>query len=742
MRTDLSNGVITSESTQNFDGTLDMTISQNAMAHIAFAFSNIYNDPTLAVIREYIANAIDATRDNGGEIEIIAPTTDRPTFVVRDSGTGMSFDTVVEVFSAYFESSKNTSSSEIGGWGVGAKSALAIADQFAASTTQNGETVKMVITKSATGLPTIQYNRVSTPDKSNGTSISVPVEVSNVSNFRQKLRGFLWVLNTGNITKVHNLDGWEDKADTAESAFQAEVNDEASVVILDSGVVPHGFYLRMGGIYYENDLYNEMEEHLDYHVSQTLRAVQNMVVIVDIPIDSVDLAPNREGVRFTTRTKEYLTNLVDDLDTTIYKMFTEFIEESSSYADAVRRFDAFNRVGTDVPSTWEGINLGIQIFRSNGFSVYMYDRMSNILTGPEVQFKAPIGYYRSDRDRELFLIELSEDDLMKNIRQNIRQFITERNANDNLPGMGKVYFFTYSKNYKDAETDVSSKVWYSQTVNLDDAKKIMAEARFHEMKFSEIVDEVRESRKKRKPAAKTKKKNTAKQERLSRMINVTYGPEWHETRLKAVKDLVEIKDVISLAFAADNTVAYNALSLVMDDFVIVHDPYRADRDALTKEVPGYRRLELDDFLRITGNNKKDATKSEAKCYIEHIISNLVSRLKLDQESIDKLSDPIIKNALKNTEKNTSVSKNLKLRRLLKNDCSDRFMDLVDLPSRKNGIENVAQMYNIKAFDGIEARTTMLRYLGNHSHDIGCFSDDMIVNYINSDYSCYKKGTKK
>ena len=737
MRTDLNSSVITYDSTQVFDGNMEMTISQNAMAHIAYSFSNIYNDPILAVIREYIANAIDATRDNGGEIEIICPTEDRPTFVVRDFGTGMSFDTVSKVFSTYFESTKNTSSDEIGGWGIGAKSALAIADQFAVTTTHNGETVKMGIEKSDVGLPTIRYIRLDTPDKPNGTSVAIPVEVQDVYAFRNKIEGFLWLLNEGNISKVYNLDNYEDKADTSEDGFSAEIGDESTVTILGTGPVPHDFYLRMGGIYYRIPIVDIPETGFSNETRKTIYAMSDSVVIVDAPIDSVDLAPNREGVRFTDKTKEFLTEAITNIHQVIRDKVVEFIESSPTFEEARQRFRNFGKIDPRNESTWDGIDLRFVNYIPKGFSIYEYNEDSNVLRGPKEDFRPHINYYSHSVDWVVNFIKVLDDVSEGKARKTIRDYITAKNKDSSQDDIKTSYFVVYDENSKDENTEeAGGRYTYSQKVCLDDARKILGSYESHELNYSDMLDVAINHRKNAKKSS-TSKRNNAKQNRLSRQVLKITGPEYGDLRYVTVEDLVDEENVFSFPTHVSKPLMYGALTSVMDDFTLLAVDTKTDRKALEMEVPGYRHLELEDINKIVGIDSEDISKDDAESYIQWVIATLVLELNLPQELVDKIEDPIIKDSLKNFDKNDKNSALIRLRAIT-NRSPIGSMNLINTLYHPEDLENQAHQYGIETFDKLEERTAMLRHIRRSPLTKYGFSDEAIVNYINADYAMYRR----
>ena len=74
--------------------------------------SNVYNDPILAVMREWSTNACDACIEADKEVnfDVHLPTIEETYFSVRDYGTGLSPEDIVGLFSNLGASTKRNSS--------------------------------------------------------------------------------------------------------------------------------------------------------------------------------------------------------------------------------------------------------------------------------------------------------------------------------------------------------------------------------------------------------------------------------------------------------------------------------------------------------------------------------------------------------------------------------------------------------------------------------------------------------
>lgn len=101
------------------DSAQDMTVE---------ALANIYtsNYRMMAVVREYVSNALDAQRDAGCEAPVRLDIQDdhrRLTITVEDQGAGMDRETLERVYVHISLSGKRDSADSIGGFGIGAKAA-------------------------------------------------------------------------------------------------------------------------------------------------------------------------------------------------------------------------------------------------------------------------------------------------------------------------------------------------------------------------------------------------------------------------------------------------------------------------------------------------------------------------------------------------------------------------------------------------------------------------------------------
>lgn len=151
--------------------------------------SSIYSNKIRAVVRELCTNAFDIHKTTGiGNVpfEVSVPTTDNPMFVVRDFGTGLSEEQVFDIYTVYFESTKDGDDEAHGGYGLGSKSPLAYVDSFQIRSYQDG-ILKCYTCYRKNGTPMISLILETTTDEPNGLEVSVAVNESDFKRFNTEI---------------------------------------------------------------------------------------------------------------------------------------------------------------------------------------------------------------------------------------------------------------------------------------------------------------------------------------------------------------------------------------------------------------------------------------------------------------------------------------------------------------------------------------------------------------------------
>lgn len=168
---------------------VEMTISPEASNLIIDRLIDMYSNKVESVVRELVSNALDATVNNKGDIEITKPTEDSLYFEVRDFGTGMSEEILKDVYTKYGASTKRDDMNQIGAYGLGAKVPLAYSNNFTVETIKDGIKIVGEVLRSG-GLTTFEILDKIETTESNGTLIKVPVNEYDIESFENAISNY------------------------------------------------------------------------------------------------------------------------------------------------------------------------------------------------------------------------------------------------------------------------------------------------------------------------------------------------------------------------------------------------------------------------------------------------------------------------------------------------------------------------------------------------------------------------
>lgn len=314
------------------------TVDENSLTHIMSVLTNLYKDPELAVIREYLTNARDSHIEAGTTrpVEVTTPSHFNKSFIVKDYGLGMSVDDIENVYSKYGASTKRGSNAVVGMLGLGSKSALTYTNMFTITGVKNGVMTKAVISVNEDGVPEFTIADTKATNEPNGVEIMVPVQDRN--SFEEKTKNFLkfWedgvVLVNGHEPAKHGLTKIKDTPVTFEVTDEQgdrhKFTEDAEIYLLEDvgGWRSEwtGSKVVMGNVTYDVD---------SAYVDEALRR-GGMGFVAYVPIGSLTIIPAREGLHYTTATKAVLKQISSNLMEHIVKAKREKFENAASLKEA------------------------------------------------------------------------------------------------------------------------------------------------------------------------------------------------------------------------------------------------------------------------------------------------------------------------------------------------------------------------------------------------------------------------
>jgi hypothetical protein len=273
-----------------------MTIHAAAANMVIRSLTKQYSDAPLAALREYTSNAIDSHMRAGQTrpVEVTFPTALSPLLVIRDYGVGLDA-AGLDSYGQYGLSDKSNDNLENGGFGLGSKSALAMASQFTVVGVKDGFKNTVVIGITEDGGPSMDYmNDEPVPtDEPNGVTIRIPT--SNDSNYGNRVpEDFFLGWKRGSIL----VNGKEPEYSIYDEDKFREVDG--------TGWINHtqqGFGNRyVGRAIVGNVLYSVSWDKIP-SVPQGLRNSEYLSkVVLNLPIGTVDIPPNREEMIYSPTT--------------------------------------------------------------------------------------------------------------------------------------------------------------------------------------------------------------------------------------------------------------------------------------------------------------------------------------------------------------------------------------------------------------------------------------------------------
>ena len=275
---------------------IDFQLEKSAVAKLATRLTDLYKNPIEATVRELVSNSIDSVIKTKGKVNIEL---DQSEFVVADTGLGMSYEDLKNIYTSYGTSTKTEDFSAIGAFGLGAKAPLSYTTNFIIKTTTKEEIIEGVVTRTEE-LPklVITKREPNNTDKVTGTVIKVPIlerddyysfrrYVNNYEKYKELIDVDIEVKKTCeqnesneyHFYKLYNVDLGNDL--TAE-VFAPEKNIHLDEI---------GVYFLIGGWKYNNNNINAAN------------------LIVKLPYGVVDFSSSRDEIIKNSRFQEVLSKI-------------------------------------------------------------------------------------------------------------------------------------------------------------------------------------------------------------------------------------------------------------------------------------------------------------------------------------------------------------------------------------------------------------------------------------------------
>lgn len=289
------------------NGTSEFKIAFNAKAFRVLS-DTLYQDKIGSLVREISTNAYDGHIMAGKQdvpFEVHLPDSFEPWFSVRDFGVGLSKDSVSNIFTTYFMSTKDQSNDTVGAFGLGAKCPFAYTDQFTIESNFDGvKTIYSAFINGA-GIPNIAEMHSEETTEGNGVEIKVAVKTEDFSRFRSAVAKQLKYFKVKPIVLNSGYSNFE---------FERVVQPNEQSIIGDDYIVTPGYSaltVIQGQIGYEIDRQKILNActYDDDAVKQILNAALN--IRLEFPIGHIGVTASRENIEYD---KQTVRNIIDKLE--------------------------------------------------------------------------------------------------------------------------------------------------------------------------------------------------------------------------------------------------------------------------------------------------------------------------------------------------------------------------------------------------------------------------------------------
>lgn len=284
--------------------TYNLKVSQDStvIPIIIKMMADQYKNPLKTLSVEYVQNAMDSHRVAGKldvPIQIHLPNSNDPYFRVRDFGISMSSETVENVFSALFASTKRDSDEDIGGFGVGRLVFGAYTGTMVITTYLDGKKTEYFFYLE-NGKGDITEMMAVDSDEPQGVEISIPIKEHDFENLRRICQEqYAFIKPTPIVTGNHQftLKNVQYKFVTDSFCFRDKTDRYTQLNPIAT----------VAGLPYPIDPYQFDYEHCT-------RRILSSGVVLHFNVGEVDIVPSRDNLKYTDKTKNAIEEKIKEIE--------------------------------------------------------------------------------------------------------------------------------------------------------------------------------------------------------------------------------------------------------------------------------------------------------------------------------------------------------------------------------------------------------------------------------------------
>ncbi|AXY81322.1 rIIA lysis inhibitor [Escherichia phage PD38] len=310
--------------------------------------TSLYNNPTLAVVRETICNSWDAHIEAGKTDTPIRITIDTDNFITfRDYGSGIPDELIGSIYGVYGASTKKANSSATGGFGLGCKSPFAYTDSFQVTSWNQGKMSVYNVAKAAIendGKPGIVPIITGIPTEESGLEVKFQLGKHDLNTFIHYIKSIVFngeikaELSTPKLIRTDESNSIQQGdytlLDTLGMPFEPgsyDMSDRWYQGYMGSSNI----YVRYGNVMYPIVSSPASEEAVGL-ILNFMNIIGASNLVVQAAPDTLAIAPSRETLSNQKLTDDGITtlcvDLVDRMEKEIKAKIPEAIKQVEEYA--------------------------------------------------------------------------------------------------------------------------------------------------------------------------------------------------------------------------------------------------------------------------------------------------------------------------------------------------------------------------------------------------------------------------
>lgn len=334
----------------DFDS-VNCTIDAEDMRYVASLLRNNYSNPTLAVVREISANALDANSEANAsrKIEVTIPSSLNPHFVVRDFGGGLSQEDVFNLYSKYGKSTKRESNNYIGAFGIGKFAPLSYGSNFTCISYNGGlKTSYNIFVNEDDDTKIVKLHEEPTSEPT-GLSVEVAVSDEDVDSFRGVCKNFFRFFSDEEMPKFIGVGEDEKFFDEYEVVMESE-NLSDWFILEDKrdywNKSHHEATAIMGRVHYPLDVgsvnWDSFKKDDSDDSAQEIRNLRELAsqdnLYIRFNIGQLKLHHSRESLEYNKNTQKEIISTLRKVQLEIEEIAKEKLGNAEDLWDAISKY--------------------------------------------------------------------------------------------------------------------------------------------------------------------------------------------------------------------------------------------------------------------------------------------------------------------------------------------------------------------------------------------------------------------